>query len=339
MEQRHETGATPQIMGQMFMSVLPPRTLAVALQLDLFSHLAAGHETVADLARAVGASERGTRMLADGLCALGILNKAGGRYRLPAATRAYLMRSSPDYVGGLIENEHFWEAWGKLAEAVKSGHPVHSVGKKERAEEFFPTLIRSLHVFNRARARRLAEEMGAGRTRRGLRVLDVACGSAVWSIAFAEAASEARVTAQDFPRVLEETRRYAERHGVAGRFDYLPGDLNEVAFGTDQFDIAILGNIVHSEGELSSRRLFRRLYQALRADGRLVIIDFIPNEDRTGPVPAVLFALNMLIHTESGDVFTLSEYRSWLNEAGFGAVETIELAEDFPAPAIVASKR
>jgi hypothetical protein len=53
----------------------------------------------------------------------------------------------------------------------------------------------------------------------------------------------------------------------------------------------------------------------------------------------MLFALNMLIHTEAGDVYTLSEYRSWLQEAGFGAVETIELGdENAPAPAIVAGK-
>jgi hypothetical protein len=62
-----------------------------------------------------------------------------------------------------------------------------------------------------------------------------------------------------------------------------------------------------------SRRLFRKLHQALRADGRLVILDFVPNEDRTAPVPATLFALNMLVHTESGDVYTLREYRRWLN--------------------------
>jgi hypothetical protein len=101
MEQQREAGLTPQMMGQIFMSVLPPRALAVALQLDLFSHLAAGHETAADFARAAGTSERGTRMLADALCAPGMLTKADGRYRLPEATRTYLIRSSPDYAGGL----------------------------------------------------------------------------------------------------------------------------------------------------------------------------------------------------------------------------------------------
>lgn len=339
MELPQEPGLTPPMMGQLFMSMLPARALAVALQLDLFSHLAAAPETAANLARAVNASERGTRMLLDALCAIGVLDKADGRYRLPAATRTYLVRSNPDYMGGLIESEHYWEAWGKLGEAVRSGCPVMAVEGKERAEAFFPVLIRSLHVFNRERAQRLAEALGAGTTQRGLSILDVACGSAVWSIAFAEADAEARVTAQDFPRVLEETKAYTDRHGVAGRFDYLSGDLNEVSFGADRFDIAILGNIVHSEGETSSRRLFRRLHQALRPGGRLVVIDFVPHEDRKGPVPAMLFALNMLIHTEAGDVYTLSEYRSWLQEAGFRAVETIDLGDkNVPAPAIVAGK-
>jgi SAM-dependent methyltransferase len=109
--------------------------------------------------------------------------------------------------------------------------------------------------------------------------------------------------------------------------------------GANRFDIAILGNIVHSEGETSSR-LIRRLHEALRPGGRLVIIDFVPREDRTGPAPAMLFALNVLIETEAGDVSTLSEYRSWLQEAGFGAVETIELGdENVSASAIVAEKR
>jgi Dimerisation domain len=98
MDLPREPGLTPQMMGQMFMSVLPARALAVALQLDLFSHLAAVPETAANLARAVSASERGTRMLIDALCAIGVRDKADGRYRLPAATRAYLIRSNLDYM-------------------------------------------------------------------------------------------------------------------------------------------------------------------------------------------------------------------------------------------------
>ena len=71
-------------------------------------------------------------------------------------------------------------------------------------------------------------------------MLDVGCGSGVWGIAIAEADSGARVTAQDLPKVLEQTRKYLERHGVAKRYDFLPGDLHKVVFPTGSYDLALL---------------------------------------------------------------------------------------------------
>ena len=335
-----DTSLDPQGLMQMYMAMTGSRVLSAALQLDLFSRVAEGHETAVDLARAAGASERGTRMLLDGLCALGLLGKTEGRYQLPPASRAYLVRSSPDYVGALMATDDLWDAWGQLPAAVRTGRPVHRVERRERAEAFFPILIRSLHVLNREPARRLAKALGAGGSHHGVRVLDIGAGSAVWSIAVAEADPDARVTVQDYPGVLDETRGFVERHGLSGRFDYLPGDLNEVELGAGRFDLAILGNIVHSEGEHSARRLFRRLHTALGSGGRVAIIEFVPSEDRTGPPPAVLFALNMLVNTENGDTFTLSEYRAWLVEAGFDAVETADIGQQLGtmSPAIVATK-
>src|SRR5438105_2972844 len=89
--------------------------------------------------------------------------------------------------------------------------------------DFFSHLARGLHVVNAEPARLTAEALGAGRLRRGLRVLDIACGSGIWGIAIAEADPEARVTAQDFEGVLEHTRSYLKRHGVEQRYDFLPG--------------------------------------------------------------------------------------------------------------------
>ena len=124
--------------------------------------------------------------------------------------------------------------------------------------------------------------------------------TSVWGIAVAEADPEAHVTAQDFPALFDLTRHYTERHGVADRYDYLPGDLKTVDFGEERFDLALLGNIVHSEGVDSSRNLFGRLHKALKPGGRIVVIDMIPGDERTGPPFPLLFALTMLLMTEKG---------------------------------------
>lgn len=328
----------PQALMQTYMSMMGSRALTAAFQLDMFSHLGAGHDTAAAVAEAAGSSERGASMLLDALTALGFLSKAAGRYQIPCELRPYVIRSSPDYIGALIETDYLGKTWNQLTDVVRTGRPVDAVDQQQSAEAFFPILIRSLHVTNREPARRLAETLCARIPHRGLSVLDVACGSAVWSIAIAEADQQARVVAQDFPGVLENTRQFVARHGLTDRFGYLPGDLNHVAFGNDRFDIAVLGNIVHAEGEQASRRLFARLYPALHAGGRLVIIDSIAAEDRTGPPPVMLFALNMLVHTAAGDTFTLSGYTNWLRDAGFQSVETIDLGQTFRSSAIVAAR-
>jgi ubiquinone/menaquinone biosynthesis C-methylase UbiE len=321
---------TPEQLMQMSMSYSTSRILAAGVRLDVFSLLAARNRTAADVGRAAGASERGTRMLLDALTALKLLTKNGDRYRLTPSAEKYLVRTSPEFLGAILEDDTLWDTWSHLTEAVRTGKPPRRVEDQAEAERFFPVLIRSLDVLNREPARRAARALGAGESRRGLRVLDVACGSGVWGIAVAEADPDAAVTFLDFPGVLEHTRKYVERHGISGRSDFLPGDLKRVDLGEERYDLALLGNIVHSEGEESARDLFRRLHRALRPGGRLVVIDMLPNDDRSGPPYPVMFALNMLVNTEAGDTYTLAEYAKWLTDAGFSRIETADVGSHSP---------
>ena len=322
--------ASPESLLQISFSFGPARVLATSLQLRVFSHIDAGHQRAEEIAQAAGASVRGMRYLLDALVGFQLLEKTGERYELTPASAEYFVRDKPDYIGGMMETERIFEAWSHLTEIVRTGRPPHRIEAQEMAEQFFPVLVRSLHVINREPARRAASALGAGTSQRGLKVVDVACGSGIWGIAIAEADPSARITAQDFPGMFDTTREYLKRHGVEDRYDFLPGDLKQVDFGEDRFDLALLGNIVHSEGERSSRDLFRRLHRALRPGGRIVIVDMIANDERTGPPFALLFALNMLINTEEGGTYTLAEYTEWLNEAGFGRVETADIGSHSP---------
>jgi ubiquinone/menaquinone biosynthesis C-methylase UbiE len=326
----------PQPLMQLWFGFAPAYVLRAAVQLDVFSQIAAGNGTAAEVARAAQATERGTRMLLDSLVALELLSKADGRYELTPLTAEFLVRGRPNYAGAILETDEPLDAWRDLASAIRSGQPHRAVNQPAEAERFFQVLVRSLHVMNREQGKRLAEALGAGRTPRGLSVLDVACGSGVWGIAFAEADSRTRVTAQDFPAVLALTGEYTQRHGVEKQYDFLPGDLKEVDYGENQFDVAILGHIVHSEGERSSRALFRRVHRALKPGGRVAILDMVPNDERTGPPFPLFFALNMLVVTSEGDTYTLAEYTRWLNEAGFTRVEAVDIGTH--SPAIVAAR-
>lgn len=331
MNPQSQQQADAQTLLQISFSYIPARVLMSGVQLNVFTHIANGKNTADQIAEAEKASSRGLRMLLDSLTSLQLLTKSKDEYALAPLAAQCLVKGEDDYVGALWETNGMWDSWSGLTEIIREGKPRHTIEIQEAAEQFFPILVRSLHVVNREPARRTAEVLGAGTTHKGLSVLDVACGSGVWGIAVAEQDKEAHLTMQDFPVVLEETtKNYLERHGVADRADFIAGDLKEVDFGTERFDVALLGNIVHSEGEESSRDLFKRLHRALKPNGKIVIIDMIPNDERTAPPFPLFFAINMFINTAVGDCYTLAEYTEWLNDAGFAKVETADIASHSP---------
>jgi ubiquinone/menaquinone biosynthesis C-methylase UbiE len=167
-------------------------------------------------------------------------------------------------------------------------------------------------------------------------VLDIGGGAAAWSIPFARANRKTQVTLIDYPEVTAVARDYARRFSVAERFRYIEGNFFQSDWGTDQYDLAILGHILHGEGVSAAQALLRRAYEALNDHGMLLIAELIPNDQRTGPPLPLLFGLNMLAATKEGDVYTMGEYRRWLKDAGFKRVTTI--ASSAPSPLILASK-
>jgi hypothetical protein len=55
----------------------------------------------------------------------------------------------------------------------------------------------------------------------------------------------------------------------------------------------------------------------LTPGGRIAVVDWMPNEDRTAPAGPLLAAVRMLLHTEEGDAHTAAMYTRWLGSVGF----------------------
>jgi SAM-dependent methyltransferase len=314
------------------------RTLAAGVELGVFAQIATGKRTVKEIAEAAGASPRGMVSLLDALTAIGYLKKRGTRYySLQPVSAAFLVPGGKEYMGAMAYALSLtWDSWKNLSESVRSGRPAETVNVAEKGKEFFPKLVASLFPGNFA-ASTVAVSRFSDRERRKIhRILDVAAGTGAWSLAFARAIPEARVTTVDFPEMTPITREFADKIGLAPRYDHLEGDLREVDFGQNAFDLVILGHIIHSEGEKHGKKLLAKCHAALRPGGRLLIAEYVPNDARTGPAMPMLFGLNMLMQTEEGAVFTLRDYRIWLKAAGFHNVTAIPVPP--PSTVILATK-
>jgi ubiquinone/menaquinone biosynthesis C-methylase UbiE len=167
------------------------------------------------------------------------------------------------------------------------------------------------------------------------KVLDIATGSGVWGIAMAERSPQVKVTAVDWPGVIPVTQKVVGQHKLSQQFSYIEGDIQSAKLGGG-FQLATLGHILHSEGEANSQKLLKRVFDALAPKGTIVIAEFMPNEDRSGPRSALIFAVNMLVNTDHGDTFTFKEMKSWLTDAGFRKIRTLNAPG--PSPLILADK-
>ena len=313
------------------------QALAAAVELDLFTHIADGNTTAQKIAAAANASEHGTRRLLDALTALGYVKKTAQTYRLTPTAAEFLVRGKPFYMGSAaVVGKMLSGAWNNLANVVRDGRPFTSGMSEEERESFFAQLVPAIFTTSFTAASAAVKKLPFTAKRKIKRVLDIGAGSGAWSIPFARAIKGARVTVADHPEVTRVTRQFTEGWGVADRYDYLEGDFHQVDFGAGQFDLAILGHIIHGEGAEEGQRLLKRTGDALAAGGMLLIGEFIPNDDRSGPAAPLLFGLNMLINTPNGDVFTMREYREWLKAAGFKKVTSIPAPH--VSPLILATK-
>jgi SAM-dependent methyltransferase len=223
----------------------------------------------------------------------------------------------------------------QLTQVVRTGKPATAVNREVEGSRFFEEFVEDLFPFSYGAARTLGEALGLAKARQPVSVLDLAAGSGVWGIALAEQSPQVQVTAVDWPRVLEVTRRLAARHGVADRFRYVVGDLRDADFGTGHH-VAVLGHILHSEGEARSRALVKKTFAALAPGGTAAVAEWLTAEDRSGPPPALIFAVNMLVNTDIGDAFSFGQIRGWLEEAGFADVRTLD--GPGPSPLILAKR-
>ena len=329
---------SPERISRIFWGAAMSLTLEAALHLNVFDQLDAGPRTADEVAKATKCAPRGMRALLGALVGMELLTREGDRFALTPESAAFLVHSKPTFFGALAERmrEQYIPAWLPLEDAVRTGEPRRRVDTEGEASEFFPALVAALFRMNFPAARALSEALKVGDGNAAASVLDLAAGSCVWSLPIAQRSKHVRVTAIDWPGVLATARRHAEQHGVAAQYAFVGGDLATVDLGKGH-DVALLGHILHSLGEAKSRDLLKRAAAALRPGGTIAIAEFVPNDERTGPLVPMLFGLNMLMNTEDGDVFTLAQMRGWLEDAGFRDVRT--LAAPAPSPLILATRK
>ena len=258
---------------------------------------------------------RGARLLLDACVALELLNKSGDGYTNTGESRAFLVTSSPGYLGGAIRyNRDVYAAWGQLARFARTGNPVerpelHLGDDPERTRTF----VLSMHGRALGIGLAVVPMLPLDGCRR---LLDVGGGPGTYSVLMAQTNPKLSSTVLDLPPVVAVADELIRQQGMHEQVATMAGDYHTTAFPAAQ-DAVVFFGVLHQESPEDIRALFTKAYAALNPGGRVMVLDMMTDATHTQPAFSALFAVNMALTTKNGWVFSDHELETWLTEAGF----------------------
>ena len=194
--------------------------LKAAIDLDLFTPIGEGADTVPAIAARCQASQRGIRILCDYLSIGGLLQKSGDRYQLAPDAAAFLSKKSPAYLGsivGFLGSPALIRNFDHLTETVRSGSVAQRgniVAGEE--QELWVDFARAMAPMMMPAAQAIAEILQVA-SAGPVKILDLAAGHGIFGLTLAQRNPQAEMVAVDWPAVLAVASENAKKMGVESR--------------------------------------------------------------------------------------------------------------------------
>jgi len=310
---------------EMTAGFMPACVVGAAAELDLFGALdrrPASAQTVADR---LEADRRATTILLDAIVALGLIEKDRNLYSISAEIQSLLTQDSPRTIlPGILHRLNVLRSWSQLAWVTKAGIPCPRQASIRGPAADRAAFVAAMHTYSRPAVDQLVARLGPPKLRH---LLDVGGASGTWALAFLRAVPGARATVFDLPDAIAQARQRIAGSEFADRIDLVAGDFyrGDLPAGAD---FAWLGAVVHQHSRAHNRELFAKVHAALKPGGTVAIRDIVMEPCRTQPAAGALFAINMLVNTDSGDTFTFDELAEDLQSAGFSDPEWTVRSDD-----------
>ena len=299
--------------------VFPAFALLAGMQLELFTALSSGPLDSKGLATALKVHEPKLRMLLQVLVMDGFLEMSGTRFRNSQTTEKYIVKGRPDYIGS--KHELLSDLWGgmlKIAESIRSGKPCarHEFATMtvEELEQFY----RGLHDESRAIGAELSARFDFSECKH---LLDVGGGSGGLSLGMLERWPSMKATIVELPQVTPVTEKFTKDSPVADRLTIIPRDpagprIAQLLPGPQ--DVAIMRSLLQVLGPEEAQEMCMQTGEALRPGSPIYIVGMgMMDDSRQSPPWPVYYNLFFLNIYDAGQSYTESEYRTWLENAGF----------------------
>ncbi|MFR2534423.1 MAG: methyltransferase [Clostridia bacterium] len=159
-------------------------------------------------------------------------------------------------------------------------------------------------------------------------ILDIGAGAGTYGIELAKQDETLNATLLDLPNIAKILENRIKEERLEKQLQVLAKNYHE---GLPQtiYDSIFLFSVIHQESKTELKKLIENCYKNLKEKGSLFLTSFFLNEDRVSPEFAVQFAIEMLVMSEEGKVYTHKEIEKMLKQVGFSSVQRID---EIPGP-------
>lgn len=278
--------------------------------------------TVDEIAALSSAQKGPLEGLLDACTAIGLLRRQGNLYGNSHVSDAYLVEGRPLYLGDIIEVQSIETGnWERLYSLVISGDTSAGGGaRREVTPELFTMAMNNLGMLGEAEALANAVDLSGCKT-----MIDVGCGSGIYSITLCRHYPDLVATLLDTKDVLEITSRLIKKSDVQDRINTKPIDILKDSFGKDM-DAALLSDVLYQDGSMCIQ-ILRSAYEALAAGGMLIVRGYYADPEKSQPVHGSLFALGQLLFDANREVISIPVLHNWIKKVGFKIVASHALTE------------
>lgn len=296
-------------------------TLLAGLELNLFTTVAEGPAEPAEIAEKIGISTDSAERLMITCTALDLLEKKGGKYVNAPDVDRYLVRGRPTYYGDflLYDTRSGFDTWRNLATRLKPPkRTYYAMADDPQAARAFTVAGYNASI---SAGHKLAREFDFSPYSL---LLDLGGGSGCYSIAAALRYSHLRAIVFDQPNVVSVAEEFIAQAGLSERVKTHAGNFVRDEFPRGADLVAYITPLQAYDAD-EVQFLIKKAFDAVEPGGRIIIIDYMLNDDKTGPLTSVFYHLSGgLSETNPGRVNSGAEFCQYLRKAGFVDMEVSE---------------
>ena len=288
--------------------------IRAAVDLGVIDCLKKGQKTNSELATELSLSPESLQLLMRVLCRSELVEQYEDDYALSQVGRLI-----PDRF--LHMGDHHWQYLGGF---IKSGKPLPVDEELPVTDADFLLQQASQEWTQTPAAMDAATILDIGDSRKDLRILEVGCGAAVFSVAISHRDPGSQLTLLDRGPELKRAMETVEGVGLEERVSYLETDYLQDGWveglEESEFDMVIVAGIAHRHNQDECQQLFANIAKLCHPGTNLVIIDVFPGQEK-GDAHRELFELQLGLRTSKGALHDAKQLQSQLKSLGFDDVQ------------------